>query len=447
MKLLLSILALLTLAETLSAAPTVRLDRNRGDGSFQFQRVPAPAVNDLAQEKSFRIIAGEADRMSADLAVLTDGKVPTADDQPDANFFFTTGSDGGRLVLDLGAETTLASIATYSWHRGGRAPQVYTVYGATGGTEKFKLEPAREDDPTQSDWIEVAQVDTRSRRRAANGQHAALISNRDELPLGRFRYLLFDFQRPDPEDPHGNTFLSEIDIVSQGQKELERLEGPKKITKTFPSPDGNYQYHLDTTAAPRLTEWSENELLPVIIEWYPKLIELLPSEGYEAPSEVFFEYRTDMGGTPAYAAGNRIALNANWFPGQINKEAKGCVVHEMGHVVQNYWMARRNNPDPKPTPGWITEGVCDYLRWFLYEPESRGARLREGATVNHNDSYRTSANFLDWVIKERDENLLQKLNAAAREGRYEEKLWEEWTGKSLTELAADWKKDIASGKR
>ena len=35
--------------------------------------------------------------------------------------------------------------------------------------------------------------------------------------------------------------------------------------------------------------------------------------------------------------------------------------------------ARRNNPEHKPTPGWLTEGIPDYIRWFLYEPQSHGA--------------------------------------------------------------------------
>jgi hypothetical protein len=154
-----------------------------------------------------------------------------------------------------------------------------------------------------------------------------------------------------------------------------------------------------------------------------------------------------MGGTPAYAAGNKISLSAPWFPGQLKREAKGCVVHEMGHVVQNYWRARQTNRNPKDTPGWITEGICDYIRWFLYEPQSNGAHVRDARQAKYDASYRVTGNFLDWVVTAKDKDLLKKLNAAAREGKYEEKLWKDWTGKTLQELGDEWKKAVEEGKR
>ncbi|HSQ79505.1 MAG TPA: aminopeptidase P N-terminal domain-containing protein, partial [Candidatus Bathyarchaeia archaeon] len=36
--------------------------------------------------------------------------------------------------------------------------------------------------------------------------------------------------------------------------------------------------------------------------------------------------------------------------------AKGSVVHELAHVVQNYGVARRTNPSATRTPGWVVEG-------------------------------------------------------------------------------------------
>ena len=38
--------------------------------------------------------------------------------------------------------------------------------------------------------------------------------------------------------------------------------------------------------------------------------------------------------------------------------------------------------------------------------------------------------------------LIAKLNAAAREGRYNEDLWEEHTGHSVQELGAEWKRAL-----
>jgi hypothetical protein len=139
--------------------------------------------------------------------------------------------------------------------------------------------------------------------------------------------------------------------------------------------------------------------------------------------------------------GSRVVMNAPWFKNQLNREAKGCVVHELVHVVQNYWHATKINPNPKRTPSWITEGIADYIRWFLYEPESKGAhyppqRIKQ---MKHDASYRISANFIDWVSRNHNKELVHLINDAARHGRYEESLWKKHTGKSLGELAKDWK--------
>ena len=52
---------------------------------------------------------------------------------------------------------------------------------------------------------------------------------------------------------------------------------------------------------------------------------------------------------------------------------------------------------------------------------------------------RVSANFLDWVVREHDKDLVRNLNTAAREGRYSGELWKELTGKSVDELGVAWK--------
>jgi hypothetical protein len=163
---------------------------------------------------------------------------------------------------------------------------------------------------------------------------------------------------------------------------------------------------------------------------------------------VTFEYDPNIG-PPAFAAGGKITIKADWFRNELKREAKGCVVHEMGHIVQSYGRARQTNREPKQTPGWVTEGICDYIRFFLFEPQTKGAGLGpdRAEKANYSDSYRTTGNFLDWVVTEKDKELLKKLNAAAREGKYEEGLWKEWTGKTLPELNTEWKEAIKAGKR
>ena len=158
--------------------------------------------------------------------------------------------------------------------------------------------------------------------------------------------------------------------------------------------------------------------MPMVYQWYPKLIAMLPSDGYTAPKSIKLTFKDDMGGTPAYAMGNDLSLSLPFFRSQLKGEAKGCVVHEMSHIVQGYGRASATNPHPSPTPGWVVEGIADYIRWFLYEPQSKGAEItkRNIANAKYNDSYRTTANFINWVVLTYDKDFLRKINAAARAG-------------------------------
>jgi hypothetical protein len=206
--------------------------------------------------------------------------------------------------------------------------------------------------------------------------------------------------------------------------------------------NGKYQFTIDTSAAPDLTEWTHKELVPVVQEWYPKLVKMLPSEGYEAPTNVTIRFRDNMGRTPASASSGRINCNAEWFRKNLKGEAIGAVVHEMVHVVQSYGRARRDNPDAKRTPGWLVEGIPDYIRWFLYEPQVKGAEItpRNLSRAKYDASYRITGNFLNWVTEKYDKDIVVKLNAAARQGKYSEDLWKDYTGEPLAQLGEEWRK-------
>ncbi|MCB1131998.1 MAG: hypothetical protein KDN05_12770 [Verrucomicrobiae bacterium] len=427
--------AIALLAPSLAAAKP-RVVMERAEDGFRFGRIPAPALNDAASEAHLAMVDGRGDGNSGGLDVLTDGRLPANEDQPRANFFLAQGSEGGRLRMDLGKTADVLSIASYSWHRGGRAPQVYTLWGAAGSEPGFDDSPARGTDPRRAGWTPIAKVDTRKVKQDGR-QHAALVSDPAGRSLGTYRHLLFDIGKTDESDPFGHTFFSEIDVVTADRPEPDRC---KPVVGTFATKDGKYRFVVDATKAPELLEWVEKELMPDVEEWYPKMVAMMPSKGYGAPDTVRMEFKDDMGGTPAYAMGNSLSLSIPFFRGQLQGEAKGCVIHELVHVIQSYGFARRVNRNPSPTPGWVTEGLADYVRWFLYEPEKQGARITRHniGSARYDGSYRITANFFDWVVRKHHKDLLKDLNAAAREGRYDEKLWETWTGKTLQELGGEW---------
>jgi len=101
--------------------------------------------------------------------------------------------------------------------------------------------------------------------------------------------------------------------------------------------------------------------------------------------------------------------------------------------------------------GWLTEGIPDYIRWFLYEPQSQGAgpayiqrRIDSDAKrgqvyePKYNDSYRISANFLNFVTAKYDRHIVTKLNDALRQGKYYDDIWVDNTGKTVQELNQEW---------
>jgi hypothetical protein len=203
---------------------------------------------------------------------------------------------------------------------------------------------------------------------------------------------------------------------------------------------------IDLTGAPDLENWARTRLLPVCHEWYPKIAALLPSDGFTPPAHFTIRFRDDMPrGVPAMTQANEISCSASWFRRERDRQALGAVVHEMVHIVQHYGHARRRGS--APAPGWLVEGIADYVRWFKYEPQTHGADIRDPEKAKFDGSYRVTANFLDWVTRTYDAHLVTKLNTALRGGTYSESLWKEYTGKTARELGKEWKQSLRqSGK-
>ena len=410
-------------------------ERNVGDAAsaqFKFKGVPPPSKTDAAAAAKFSIVEGRPDRNGGGVEVLNDGRVPAEADQPDANFFFAAGSGGGRLLVDLGEVIEVKQVNTYSWHENTRGPQVYKLYTSDGSAKDFNAKPARGTPPDKAGWKLVASVDTRPKDGEPGGQYGVAISDPASGTLAKCRYLLFDVSRTEDVDPFGNTFFSEID-VSDGKEHAAPAAKKGSVTTAKAGP---YEIVFDTTDMPELTGWVDSKLRPVCVEWYPKIVEMLASEGYTAPRRFTVTFRRDMRGVAA-TSGTRIGCAGAWFKQNLEGEAVGAVVHEMVHVVQQYGRTRGGNRNP----GWLVEGVADYIRWFLYEPPSLRPRPNP-ARANYTDSYRTTGAFLNYVVQKHDNEIVKKLIAAMREGKYTPELWKTYTGKTVDELWAEYVKTL-----
>jgi hypothetical protein len=215
-------LVMMTLLSLSLAAPAqvnVTVDRNTFEASstFKFQHVPSPVKNNAASGAKVKLVVGRADGNSVGLKALIDGVLPSAEDQPDANFFFNDGSDGGRFLLDLGHSIDIAQVNTYSWHPDTRGPQVYNLFASDGADREFNPEPGADADPATCGWRLIATVDTRSGGDDDGGQYGVSISDVSGS-LGKFRYLLFDSVPAETDDDFGNTFFSEINVIAAKPK-------------------------------------------------------------------------------------------------------------------------------------------------------------------------------------------------------------------------------------
>jgi len=207
----------LSLTWTASARVKATIDHNTGESAtpaFKFERVPSPVKNNAASGAKVKLIVGEASSDSGGTAALTDGKLPQEQDQPNANFFFATDTDGGRFLVDLGRAMDIAQVNTYSWHTGSRAPQVYNLFVSDGSARNFNPEPDANTDPANCGWTLMITVDSRSKYGNGGGQYGVSITD-SSGSLGKVRYLLFDSIPTEDDDAWGNTFFSEVNVIAK----------------------------------------------------------------------------------------------------------------------------------------------------------------------------------------------------------------------------------------
>lgn len=215
--------------------------------------------------------------------------------------------------------------------------------------------------------------------------------------------------KPDREHDHP-VAISEIKIDSR----------PAVTTFKYP-----VEFVVDVSDAPEMGAWAE-KVAGICQRAYPMINDELQSEGFRPPHLITMTLKSDYRGVAA-TSGDRIVGSVRFF--KEHPDDVGAMVHETTHVAQHY-RGRRN-------PGWLVEGVCDYVRFFKFEPGHLGPIDPERA--HYNGSYRVTAAFLAYLVEKYDDQLVRKLNALMREGRYHDEVFQTLTGKTLDELDEEWR--------
>ena len=160
--------------------------------------------------------------------------------------------------------------------------------------------------------------------------------------------------------------------------------------------------------------------------WYPRIYALLPCNRNPPSTQIHLKFSKDMEGVAATSR-DRIEVAAKYVKKATNDF--GMVIHELTHVIQAY-------PEPAPgcrKPGWLVEGIADYIRLFHYEPNAPRPRINPDK-ASYRDAYKTTAIFLDWVQKHYAKDLVEKLNRSLHDGRFQADMFKDITGKTVDEL-------------
>lgn len=135
----------------------------------------------------------------------------------------------------------------------------------------------------------------------------------------------------------------------------------------------------------------------------------------------------------AATSGSIVRINPEWM--HKHPEDLDVVTHEVMHIVQSY--------HGNTGPGWITEGIADYVRnEFGVNNVAAGWSLTPfNASQSYTNAYRITARFFLWIVKKYDRNFVRELDMAMRNHSYSDTFWKDKTGKTVDGLWAEYAAD------
>lgn len=173
----------------------------------------------------------------------------------------------------------------------------------------------------------------------------------------------------------------------------------------------------------------KKRMIQTFFEVYPKLAKAYNPKTAKAVTFIIDTAYTGV----AEASANEIKFSSKYMT--THPKDIDVVTHEAMHVVQNYGNSMG--------PGWLTEGIADYVR-FRYGVDNAGANWSLpafNASHSYENSYRIAARFLVWIEKDTKPGMVRILNEELTSHTFTPDSWKKLTGKTLQELWADYAKN------
>ncbi|KAH8099248.1 plant basic secretory protein [Cristinia sonorae] len=112
-------------------------------------------------------------------------------------------------------------------------------------------------------------------------------------------------------------------------------------------------------------------------------------------------------------------------------EINGVLVHEMVHCFQ--YNGKRK------CPGGLIEGIAD---WVRLQADLRPPHWREGRGRTWDEGYEATAFLLDWIESKYGQGIVRNLNLTMRDRQYDDEIFREQTGRSITTLWKEYREYI-----
>jgi hypothetical protein len=220
-----------------------------------------------------------------------------------------------------------------------------------------------------------------------------------------------DYTEPDPMVIHDGQIGIQVHgggkaLVQAKDVTIEELPGPSPLKVKIEGAE---------LAPPGFADAAEKTLK----DWYPRVRHILGVD-YATPEEITLRFR-DFDGV-AHTKGAVIEASTKFFA--KHPDDVGAILHELVHVIQAY---------PPGSPGWLVEGVADYVRYYYYEPV-KGAAFRAKPGQSYKGGYNPAAALLASAQVGKPKTIIAELNRRGHAGRLTEEAFKEITGQTPDEV-------------